>query len=115
MSASGQDGLAAGNLFDALPPAGGDEHFAALLERPGLRLERILSRGHVTPPGEWYDQEQDEWVMVVRGAARLRIEGEGTRDMIAGDWIFLPAHCRHRVEHTDPDQPTLWLALHIWP
>ncbi len=107
--------VASGDLFGDLPAPGSDEHFEALLQRPGLRLERIVSHGHVTPPGQWYDQEQDEWVVVVRGAARLRIEGEEPREMVAGDWIFLPAHCRHRVEHTDPSQPTVWLALHIWP
>ena len=115
MSNSDKRGIATGNLLDELPGPGGDEHFEALLERPGLRLERIVSHGHVTPPGEWYNQEQDEWVMVVRGAAQLRIEGREPRDMAPGDWIFLPAYCRHRVEQTDPSQPTVWLALHIWP
>lgn len=99
------------NLFAQLPPPGHDEAFEPLLERPGLRLERIVSHGHATPPGEWYDQEQDEWVMVLAGTARLRIEDQ-VHDLGPGDSVLLPAHCRHRVERTDPDQPTVWLALH---
>lgn len=103
------------SLLEGLPAAGGDEAFEPLLERPGVRLERIVSRGHSTPPGAWYDQEQDEWVMVVSGAARLRIEGRGVFEMGPGDSVLLPARCRHRVEWTDPAQPTVWLALHLWP
>lgn len=102
------------NLLEGLPPAGSDEVFEPLLERPGVRLERIVSSGQSTPPDAWYDQEQDEWVMVVAGAARLCIEGQGVFEMRPGDTVFLPAHCRHRVEWTDPRQPTVWLALHVW-
>lgn len=103
------------NLLAQLPPPGEDEAFEPLLERPGLRLERIVSRGHVTPPGTWYDQEQDEWVMLLAGAARLEIEGQGIHALGPGDSVFLPAHCRHRVAWTDPNAPTVWLALHHWP
>lgn len=102
------------NLLDRLPPPGPDEAFEPLFERTGVRLERIVSSGQSTPPGTWYDQEQDEWVMVVAGAARLCIEGQGVFDMKPGDTVFLPAHCRHRVEWTDPRQQTVWLALHVW-
>lgn len=102
------------NLLDDLPPAGADEVFEPLVERPGVRLERIVSSGQSTPPDAWYDQEQDEWVMIVAGAARLCIEGQGVFDMKPGDSVFLPAHCRHRVEWTDPGQRTVWLALHLW-
>lgn len=102
------------HLLDGLPPPGPDEVIEPLLERAGVRLERIVSSGQSTPPGAWYDQEQDEWVMVVAGAARLCIEGQGVFDMKPGDTVFLPARCRHRVEWTDPRQPTVWLALHVW-
>jgi cupin 2 domain-containing protein len=102
------------NLLDDLPPAGSDEVFEPLLERAGVRLERIVSSGQSTPPDAWYDQGQDEWVMIVAGAARLCIEGQGVFDMKPGDSVFLPAHCRHRVEWTDPGQRTVWLALHLW-
>lgn len=105
------------NLLRDLPPPGADESFESLLERPGVRVERIVSHGHSTPPGQWYDQAQDEWVMVLSGGARLAIEvaGEGReRELELGpfDAVFLPAHCRHRVIATDPGQPTVWLAVH---
>ncbi|WP_428262091.1 cupin domain-containing protein [Haliangium sp.] len=102
-------------LCQDLPPTDSNEAFEALLERPGLKLERIVSRGHATPPGEWYDQEQDEWVAVLAGAARLRVEHHGSYELGPGDSLLLPARCRHRVDWTDPDQPTVWLALHVWP
>ena len=106
------------NLLGDLPPDSGEEVFQSLLERPGLRLERIVSRGQATPPGEWYDQEQDEWIMILSGSARLRVEDASGNmrdyDLVPGDSLLLPAHRRHRVEQTDPEQPTLWLALHLW-
>jgi len=90
-----------------------DERFEPLVTRPGLRIERIVSTGQATPEGEWYDQETDEFVLVVAGAARLRIEGEDEdRALAEGDWMFLPAHCRHRVTWTRAEPPTVWLAIH---
>lgn len=104
-----------GNLRDGLPAAPvPDEVFEELAERDGVRIERIVSTGHVTPEGEWYDQERDEWVLVAEGEARLRIDGETEdRALGAGDWIVLPAHCRHRVSWTRTDPPTIWLAVHL--
>jgi cupin 2 domain-containing protein len=84
-----------------------------LLRRPGLRVERIVSTGQATPDGEWYDQESDEFVLLVAGAARLRIEGEHEdRALEEGDWLCLPAHCRHRVTWTRAEPATIWLAVH---
>lgn len=94
-------------------PDGQAERFDALVEAEGLRLERIVSRGHATPDGEWYDQEQDEWVVVLDGRAQLRFEDpDETTVLNPGDHVVIPAHRRHRVEWTDPDRSTLWLALH---
>jgi cupin 2 domain-containing protein len=104
-----------GNLERDLPARSlADEIVDLLVERPGLRVERIVSTGQTTPEGQWYDQETDEWVLVVAGAARLRIEGEATdRELGEGDWILLPAHCRHRVTSTRSEPPTVWLAIHF--
>lgn len=102
------------DLYAAIPDALPEENIAILLQRPGLRLERILSRGQASPEGFWYDQDEDEWVMLVQGRARLRIEGEpADRDLTPGAHILLPAHCRHRVTWTDPGQTTVWLALFL--
>ncbi|MBO6783826.1 MAG: cupin domain-containing protein [Alphaproteobacteria bacterium] len=103
-----------GNLFEDLPDASGAEVLETLLARSGLRIERIVSHGQSTPAGEWYDQTSDEWVVVLQGAARLRIEDEPEhRELGPGDFLFLPAHCRHRVERTDPGTPTVWLTIHM--
>lgn len=92
------------------------EFFQTLLQTRGARLERIVSRGHATPPGEWYDQAWDEWVLLLSGAARLRVEGGAAPlELEPGDYVWLPAHCRHRVEWTDSARETVWLALHLPP
>lgn len=101
------------NLLDDIPDTLAEELVTPLLVRPGVRLERIVSRGQASPPDFWYDQDEGEWVAVIKGAARLEIEGEGERTLGPGDHLFLPAHCRHRVTWTDPDQVTIWLALFV--
>lgn len=102
-----------GNLFSDLPDTLPEEDFRALLAEQNFRLERIVSTGHATPEGTWCDQPQAEWVVLLQGAARLLIEGESqARRLIPGDWLLIPARVRHRVEWTDPPQPTVWLALH---
>ena len=103
----------AGKLFDDLPKQLAEEHVRIVLEAPGLRLERIVSTGQATPAGQWYDQPQPEWVVLLTGSARLLIAGEAEpRRLAPGDWLLIPAHVRHRVEWTDPDRRTVWLALH---
>lgn len=105
---------AGGNLLAVLPRAGSTEAFEQLLARPGLRIERIVSHGQATPDGEWYDQAWDEWVLLVSGGAGLLVEGEAApRTLGPGDYLLLPAHCRHRVAWTDPGRATVWLAVHI--
>ena len=112
---SDRNGAVDGNLFSALPAGRPvDEIFEPLISLPGARIERIVSTGQVTPADAWYDQVDDEWVAVLAGAARLQIEGEaGERQLSLGDWVFLPAHCRHRVTWTQASPPTVWLAIHI--
>ncbi len=108
--------LKSGNLFADLPDASGHEVLDTLVARDGLTIERIVSHGQATPEGEWYDQDSDEWVVVLRGAAELLIEGETTaRSLKPGDFVYLPAHERHRVALTDPEEPTVWLAVHVQP
>jgi cupin 2 domain-containing protein len=88
------------------------ERTETLLLGPGVRVERIVSRGHRSPDGFWYDQDEAEWVMVLQGAALLRLEGEeAPRRMGPGDHVDIPPHVRHRVEWTDPETETVWLAV----
>ena len=104
------------NLLAGVPLGLPAELVEELVRTRGARLERIVSRGHRTPDGEWYDQEWDEWVVVLTGRAELRIEGENDLIQLGpGDSLLLPAHVRHRVEWTDPAGDTVWLALHYAP
>jgi cupin 2 domain-containing protein len=101
------------NLLTDLPADLSEERFTELLARPGVTIERIVSHGQSSPPGFWYDQARGEWILLLAGAARLSIEGEAhPRDLRPGDCLDLPAHTRHRVDWTDPDRPTVWLAVH---
>jgi cupin 2 domain-containing protein len=101
------------NILADLPPHLPDELCTTLLESADVRIERIVSQGHASPPGFWYDQDRPEWVIVLKGAARLRLEGEQAAvEMRPGDVVDIPAHKKHRVEWTTPDEPTVWLAVH---
>jgi cupin 2 domain-containing protein len=112
----GQATMVLTNLLSSLPDATVGEITEVLLSARGVRLERIASQGQVSPPGYWYDQDEAEWVLVLSGSARLAIAGEREDRLLReGDALFLPAHCRHRVTWTDPDIPTVWLALFIDP
>lgn len=102
------------NLFADLPKQLPAEFITTLLADKHVRIERIVSHGHASPPGFWYDQDQSEWVVVLRGAARIQFEGgEQPIEMKAGDFVTIPAHRRHRVVWTTPDEPTVWLAVHF--
>lgn len=104
------------NLLSGLSPPGAAEAVEALLQGDGIRVERIVSHGHASPTGFWYDQDEAEWVLIVSGHARLTIEGEANdRELGPGDSLFIPAHCRHRVAWTRPGQPTVWLAIFADP
>ena len=104
-----------GNLFRKLPNQMDQEQFLELTSSPAVRIERIVSRGQISPPGFWYDQATTEWVVVLKGAARLEFDGDTPPvEMKPGDYIEIPPQQRHRVEWTSPDEPTVWLAIH-WP
>jgi cupin 2 domain-containing protein len=106
-------GLRRGNLLAALPERKAEEHVDLLVEKSGVRIERIVSTGQASPPGFWYDQPWTEWVLLLAGAAGLLFEDEPTpRPLKAGDYLLIPAGQRHRVEWTDAMQPTIWLAVH---
>ena len=103
-----------GNLLADLPDVPSGEVFQPFVERDGIKIERIISHGQATPKGEWYDQEWDEWVLILSGQAHVLIEGETQpRELKCGDHLLLSAHCRHRVEWTPPDTTTIWLAVHF--
>lgn len=102
-------------LVGGAPPPPGQELTTVLLSNDHLRLERIHSNQACSPAGFWYDQHEHEWVVLLQGSARLALEGEDLpRTLNRGDHLMIPAGTRHRVEATDPDPGTVWLAL-FWP
>jgi cupin 2 domain-containing protein len=105
--------MRAGNLFSRIPSSAIEEVFETLLGTDHFKLERIISAGQSTLPGEWIDQETSEWVVLLSGRAGLLFEGEGEVRMLhPGDHVHISAHRRHRVEWTDSKELTIWLALH---
>ena len=87
-----------------------------LIDGPKVRIERIVSTGQASPPGFWYDQSDDEFVVLLSGAARLRFEKDDlSLDLNPGDWVEIPARTRHRLDWTQTEPPTVWLAVHRAP
>jgi cupin 2 domain-containing protein len=102
------------NIFTAIPPVLQKELIETLAESGAVRIERIISEGQATPPGEWYDQNWNEWVLLITGGATLLFDSDtAPLDLNPGDYLVIPAGCRHRVERTAPDQKTIWLAIHF--
>jgi cupin 2 domain-containing protein len=98
------------NLFAQIPSSLQEELTETLVNVASLRIERIVSHGHTSPAGFWYDQKEHEWVVVLRGAARLQFEDELV-ELKPGDFVNIPAHRKHRVDWTTADEPTVWLAV----
>ncbi len=100
------------NLFDNLPDHVPEELVDVLAHHPCVRIERIVSTGHASPPGFWYDQEEAEWVVVLKGEASILFEcNDEPRRLKPGDYLQIPAHAKHRIEWTTPNEPTVWLAV----
>jgi cupin 2 domain-containing protein len=100
------------NIFEDIPARLPEELFQTLLAGPVIRIERIISLGHASPEGFWYDQPAHEWILLLKGAARLQFEDQAPLDLHPGCFLHIPAGQRHRITWTDPGQPTVWLAIH---
>ena len=99
------------NLFINLSNSQAGEEFVTLFENTSVKIERIVSHTHSSPVGFWYDQEEDEWVVVLRGRATLEFAGGEQVELHEGDYLTIPRHVRHRVARTSEE--TIWLAVHI--
>jgi len=101
------------NIFNPIPRGIDEESIEVLLEAKNVRIERIVSKGHASPPGFWYDQDKDEFVVLLKGSAGLMFEDKDEITALRpGDYINIQAHVRHRVEWTDPHEDTVWMAVY---
>lgn len=106
--------LTTGNLLTDLPEVLNSESFETLVDHPAATVERIVSHDHQDDPEHWYDQPQDEWVMLLQGSATLVFAKPNEHiELQPGDWVLIPAHRRHRVARTAKNGPSVWLALHL--
>jgi cupin 2 domain-containing protein len=106
--------VAPGNLFDLSGVDLREEQLSALVDTEGVKIERIVANGQASPPKFWYDQDFDEWALVLGGSAALRLDGDAAdRVLRPGDHLFISAHRKHRVEWTDATSATIWLAVHL--
>lgn len=103
--------MSSGNLFEGIPADIGEELFEEIVAASGLRVERILSRGQSSPDSGWYDQDENEWLVVLQGSGKILFEDGSEVLLSSGDHLTIPRHTRHRVAWTDPDEVTVWLAV----
>ena len=101
-----------GNIFSSLPDKLEHESFEELLRHKNIKIERIVSKGHTSPKTGWYDQDENEWVIVLEGAGSILFENGAEFNLKKGDYLNIPARTRHKVTRTDPDNITIWLAIH---
>lgn len=100
------------NIFENIGQAGEEELFDVIQKGTNYRIERIVSAGHSSPEGFFYDQENDEWIMLVQGEATLEMEGKYV-EMKAGDYMFVPKNCKHRIEKTSIAPTCIWLCIFV--
>lgn len=101
-----------GNIFELIPEKLDEELVGVLLKNENVTIERIVSKGHASPATGWYDQEQNEWAVVVKGEAVLSFENGREETLTAGSYINIPAHTKHKVKWTHPTIETVWLAIY---
>jgi cupin 2 domain-containing protein len=100
------------NLFKALPENLTTEVFEQLLDSDNITIERIVSKGHSSPETGWHDQQKNEWVVILKGEAKLAFENTPPVHLKEGDYLNIAAHTRHRVTWTPANRETIWLAVH---
>lgn len=104
--------MEADNIFESIPENLDDEVVDLLVQGKKVKIERIISKGHISPASGWYDQDKDEWVVVLKGEAIISFENGKDVNLNAGSHINIPAHTKHKVKWTNPETETVWLAVH---
>ena len=104
--------MKSGNIFESIPEEIDVEIFDLLIQRNNIKVERIISKGHSSPKTGWYDQDHNEWVIVLKGEATITIEGNIELNLKVGSYVDIPTHTKHKVSWTKPNSETIWLAIH---
>lgn len=104
------------NIFNNIPDKISEELFSTLLVKGSIKIERIISQGQCSPLKDWYDQVQDEWILLIEGQAEIQFDNDSPVIILkAGDYLLIPAHSKHRLHWTHPEIKSIWLAIHIYP
>ena len=104
--------MSTNNLFKNIPENLPDEVFETIIKTEDIQIERIISNGHITEKTKWYEQSKNEWVVVLKGKATIRFNNDTLHTLNEGDYLNIPAYIKHRVEWTEKDNETIWLAVH---
>ena len=108
------DGITVNHIFNEVPRFLPEELLEILVDQPDVKIDRIVSRGHASPSGFWYDDERSEFVILLKGCAGLRFQGQDDAlTLKPGDYLVIPPHAKHRVDWTDADEDTVWLAVYF--
>jgi cupin 2 domain-containing protein len=100
------------NIYEISQEVSQLEKFEQIVAGKNIQIERIISTGQTTPSGQWYDQELDEWVILLQGEAEFFYADDKKIQLKVGDYLLIPAHTKHRVEYTSIEPPCIWLAVH---
>lgn len=97
------------NLFSPNPNALRKEQFDTLLKTQAVTIEKITSNDQTS--SQWYDQNEDEWVVIIEGEGSLLFEDGREISLQKGEHLYIPKHTKHKVTYTA--SPTIWLAVHF--
>jgi len=100
-----------GNIFDLPANLPKEELFEILVDNDTVLIEKVVSTGQITAPGNWYDQKREEWLIVLQGEGELSYEDSSRIKLTSGDYLYIPAHKKHRVEYTSTEPPCIWLTI----
>ena len=112
MNLTKKENIKQNNIFNNIPSNLKEELFENIISKDDIKIEKIVSQGHTTAENEWYDQDKDEWVIVLQGGATISFEDEKDIHLEVGDYLNIKAHKKHRVSWTDENEKTIWLAIH---
>lgn len=98
------------NIFDEIIVDKNEESFFEIFKNDIIKVEKIVSNGQKSPENFWYEQEKNEYILLLDGFAILEFEDKEI-ELKKGDCINICAMQKHRVKFTSQDEPTIWFAV----